>query len=435
MTIMSVAEIAQYLRVDEGVVRRLIKQGSIPSFEVDGHPRVQYGSLVQWFQSETQARSLEMLRQQLQKPATWQSALEQEPELRDRLLSEEQKEGTFGCFLKEALLTKPPPDETEEQENLHKILEVLKNWQKSEKKDKDFKEAKSSLPPIAKTYEILCRYRGQCGAKTTDLIKWLGSASNNRSGYYPALLNNFASLEVITDLENWLEKSEYTRREQKDTKKEQEGIIEPKPPEILQKILWILMYGRRYWKLLSVAVIFFLFIWILPKINQFSKKDLNIKLGTETDKKIEDITLLYLFGNDFNNLLRAGEDRILTNKDGSQTTVKSKLYLDFESQTEFVGFYIPSVPETFDICIHLAEHYKTALELKKKVMVESSSIGLQPVNTSELKFSGRVFIYHEYPLLEAQKRELFAQYKKHDLSPQFRGIGYLVKKKQIEKSQ
>jgi len=106
---------------------------------------------------------------------------------------------------------------TSKQESLQEIIDVLKNWQKSEKTDKDFKDTKSALPPIAKTYEILCRSRGQCGAKTTDLIKWLGSAAKDRSGYYPALLNSFASSEVIADLEKWQEKP--TEIEQ-DTKKE-----------------------------------------------------------------------------------------------------------------------------------------------------------------------------------------------------------------------
>lgn len=179
-------------------------------------------------------------------------------------------------------------------------------------------------------------------------------------------------------------------------------------------------------------------IVIVGTCNKYIRKDKPAVKQIESPKtetkqiaeKAEDITLLYLFENDFNKLLRAGGDRICTHKDGSQTTIKIKLYLDFESQTEFVGFYIPSVPETFDICSYLAEHYKIALELTEKVMVQSSDIGLQPVNTSELKFSGRVFIYHEYPLLEAQKRELFALYEKHGLSPQFRDTGYLFKKKQ-----
>lgn len=237
---------------------------------------------------------------------------------------------------------------------------------------------------------------------------------------------------------------------------EKESVIEPKPPEFLQKLLWIIKYGGKYWKIIALAVIIlvvFSFFKVKlennkPPVKQIetpktesTKTEKNTQtdvdkttIDTKTNKKAEEITLLYLFENDFNNLLRAGEDRILTGKDGSQTTIKSKLYLDFESQTKFVGFYIPSVPDTFDICTHLAERYKTALELTKSVMVEASAIGLQPVNTSELKFSGRVFIYHEYPLLEAQKRELFTLYATHDLSPQFRDAGYLFKKKQIEKS-
>lgn len=56
----------------------------------------------------------------------------------------------------------------------------------------------------------------------------------------------------------------------KKTKGEREGEIEPKPPEIFQKILWILKYGRKHWKLVSLAILIVLFIWILSKINLFS---------------------------------------------------------------------------------------------------------------------------------------------------------------------
>jgi hypothetical protein len=152
-------------------------------------------------------------------------------------------------------------------------------------------------------------------------------------------------------------------------------------------------------------------------------------------KKQEKLTLLSLFKNDFNNLLRGGEDRILTFKTGEKITIKSKIYLDFEAQNEFVGFFIPNTPETFNICVYLAEHYQTALELKNKTMIEMSAPGLQPVNINELKFSGRVFIYHEYPIFEVQKRELYKLYEKHGLSLQFRGAEYLFKKKEIEKAQ
>ncbi len=137
-------------------------------------------------------------------------------------------------------------------------------------------------------------------------------------------------------------------------------------------------------------------------------------------------TLLDLFKNDFNNLLRAGQDLNLTNKDIGQITIKSQTYLDFTSQTIFIGFYIPDTPQTYAICVYLSNNYKTALDLTKKVMVEQSATGMQPVNTSELKFSGRVFLYHETPLLEEQRRELFSLYKSKGLAPQFRDYQYVA---------
>ena len=281
-----------------------------------------------------------------------------------------------------------------EQENLHVIIEVLKNWQKSGKTEKDFKDTKSALPLIKKTYEILCRYRGQCGAKTTDLIRWLGSASNDGSGYYPALLNSFASPEVISDLEKWqenqVEKKQETERKiykgeeawrkfeeklsevgnleipfypfkagkiqywnltgksdifkygayrfskedlsiikntvgsnlnistlraylsaecnvqnpdnysWKDilaalehnlntrtiSKKEQEGMIEPKVPEILQKIMWILKYGKKHWKLVLIAGLFFLCIWIISQIG--SNRPVKVNSELPESKSISD---------------------------------------------------------------------------------------------------------------------------------------------------
>ena len=112
----------------------------------------------------------------------------------------EEKYAYFDELIKQAF------SETEHG-SLQEIIEVLKNWHKSEKTNKDFEAAKSALPPIAKTYDILCRTKGQCGAKTTDIIKWLGTAARDNSGYYRALFANLVNPEVIADLETWQEKS------------------------------------------------------------------------------------------------------------------------------------------------------------------------------------------------------------------------------------
>jgi len=53
----------------------------------------------------------------------------------------------------------------------------------------------------------------------------------------------------------------------------QEGVLEPKPPEFLQKLLWIMKYGKRHWKLLLLAILIFLIfsIFVLPKFDLFSR--------------------------------------------------------------------------------------------------------------------------------------------------------------------
>jgi hypothetical protein len=147
------------------------------------------------------------------------------------------------------------------------------------------------------------------------------------------------------------------------------------------------------------------------------------------DKEKKQETLIDFFKNDFNNLLRVTQDAILSTEPNEQTIIKSQGYLDFESQTIFIGFYIPNTTHTYAICVALASNYDRALEqLRKTAMVEFSHPGMQPVNSSELRFSGRVFLYHEYPLLEEQKRELFSLYKAKGLSPQFRDWKYVYEK-------
>ena len=56
---------------------------------------------------------------------------------------------------------------------------------------------------------------------------------------------------------------------------------------------------------------------------------------------------------------------------------------------------------------------------------ESKIPGQQSINSSELRFSGRVFIYHEYPLFDEQIIQLRDFYKKNGLGLQLLGTDYL----------
>jgi len=73
------------------------------------------------------------------------------------------------------------------------------------------------------------------------------------------------------DLTN--EKPAKTEYENKNLKEKQEGLLEPKPPEFLQNLLWIWRYGRSHWKLVLLAILTLLIlsIFVLPKFDLFSK--------------------------------------------------------------------------------------------------------------------------------------------------------------------
>jgi hypothetical protein len=152
------------------------------------------------------------------------------------------------------------------------------------------------------------------------------------------------------------------------------------------------------------------------------------------DKQKKQVDLKELFIKDFETLLRINAGHTIgigANTEDSKediVTIKKQVYQDFASQTMFVGFYIPNTPRTSCICTFLADNYSIALDLLQSQKVEFSMQGLQPVNSGELKFSGRVFIYHEYPLFEEQKREFYSLYKSKGLAVQFRDWKYVAEK-------
>jgi hypothetical protein len=102
MVILTIEDVARYLRADAGFVRQLIETGRIPSFDVDGTPRMLAGALIDWFQTEMHLKSLETLKRTLQNKETWARALQEDSELRAELEKNQYEEGTFGSFLKAA---------------------------------------------------------------------------------------------------------------------------------------------------------------------------------------------------------------------------------------------------------------------------------------------------------------------------------------------
>jgi len=104
------------------------------------------------------------------------------------------------------------------------------------------------------------------------LYEWL------KQGRKENQLDNFEQQRLKVQKEILIEKlsgtaSDKTGDNIKAIQEKQEGVLEPKPPEFLQKLLWIMKYGRRHWKLLLLAILILLIfsIFVLPKFDLFSR--------------------------------------------------------------------------------------------------------------------------------------------------------------------
>lgn len=140
-------------------------------------------------------------------------------------------------------------------------------------------------------------------------------------------------------------------------------------------------------------------------------------------------TLLDLFlKTDFSNTLKiADADRLaLQRKDDNSTLkIRTQIYADFGAKVQFVGFYVPSSPHTFDACMSLVPAVTSTIENAQKQLYVSSGYRGEQNTLKELVFSGRVMLYHEDFLSITQKAEIIKAYSAKGYDVNFRGPDYL----------
>jgi hypothetical protein len=140
----------------------------------------------------------------------------------------------------------------------------------------------------------------------------------------------------------------------------------------------------------------------------------------------EQLTLHYLYKHDFDDTLRLTHPFSLKEAaTGKVVNFDAQLYEDFPARSKFLAVYFPhtSPDETYKDAALFAEFYQGFL----KNLPESSSafVGEEMMLSKDLKFSDRVFIYHEDFLTLEQRASLETLYRSKGLSAQFRGFSYL----------
>lgn len=187
---------------------------------------------------------------------------------------------------------------------------------------------------------------------------------------------------------------------------------------LITPLIGKLMDGRRG-TIIGAATGITLLVWIFALI---ALRQPSTPLETQERPK----TLRDYFLSDFPHTFKLQEAQLISStKHGENVQLDTRLYWDFDAKAMFLSFYIPSTPSTIKVCEYIArEGYKHALNLMSQVDAESKIAGDRAVHTSELKFTGSVFVYHESPLFESDKDKIIPLFKTNGVSPQFRGSDY-----------
>ena len=137
-------------------------------------------------------------------------------------------------------------------------------------------------------------------------------------------------------------------------------------------------------------------------------------------------TLTDLFNKDFHNIAGVSDNGFdLRSSNGEIVHIGRRIYLDFPEKSEFIGFYIPSSKYGFEACLALVDMVHPIItDLPNRIDVTGGDAG-GVTRVRELTFSGRVFLYHEWPLSNKQKADVVEAYSAKGLDVQFRGLDYL----------
>jgi hypothetical protein len=103
-----------------------------------------------------------------------------------------------------------------------------------------------------------------------------------------------------------------------------------------------------------------------------------------------------------------------------------RLVMDFPSKNEFIAFYLPAVRDEVPVCLALIDTVHPIIDQLSQRFDATGGPAGESTSLRELTFSGRVFIYHEWPLSNKKKADIIEAYSAKGLDVQFRSMDYLA---------
>jgi len=144
-------------------------------------------------------------------------------------------------------------------------------------------------------------------------------------------------------------------------------------------------------------------------------------------------TLKQYFDTDLNRVLSVKQPFIYGSKDEAVEVI-CRIHYDFDSNTFYVSYYVPLSRSVSQLCLTLIQDLEWAEKIRKETIVQSGvTLGDYPIISTDLHFSGRIFIYSENNLRQDDIQRLKEVGGKLGRSVHFRDPEYAVERSKLEK--
>jgi hypothetical protein len=138
------------------------------------------------------------------------------------------------------------------------------------------------------------------------------------------------------------------------------------------------------------------------------------------------LTLKNLFDTDFPQMHLTQDFKFTSRNTGSDYPITYQLIWDFDAKTEFLAVFIPRTTDAFIAAKAVAMGYQGMIDLlDERVKASASAPGESAATQStDLTFSGRIFVYYEGDLTLQQMASLEQLFTERKLAVEFRGLNY-----------
>ena len=141
-------------------------------------------------------------------------------------------------------------------------------------------------------------------------------------------------------------------------------------------------------------------------------------------------TLRELYDTDFSRVLNVASPIEARTAD-RVVEVQARVHFDFDANAKFVSYYLTTQASTAAGCVGLIEHVDELLKIGDSVEVQSGYPGQRPASSTQLRFAGRLFIYHEEDIPGLVGIEEYGAAR--GVLVQFRGPAFAAQRTMLEK--